>query len=607
MNSAHHWVRDWPRWLLYCGGCLLMTLKPWPAQAGAASLQPVPQIAFCQTAPSAKLEDCEWQAVQLPHRWSPAPHEQGWGVYRLRWPELPAGPIALLAQRLSLSGYVQSPTQEMVRPDYPSGTLLRYWPLAFVLEVQDPGPERGFEAMLHVHGAAAMKNGLGELQWGTESVVRAEQNRLQFQQVTVLMALSAASIMVGLLGLIPSHFRTAAGQMMFSTASLAMVAGLRIGLNLVTEPPMAWQTWSALNLSLLSAVSLLEISVLSLYLVKHPRWVLPIAGLTGLGLALAFLMLPDDAVYPLANIAFITFTMTVILLLLLLVRRLLRKPEMLGWGLLVVYASLLGLSLHDLWLHLSSASVSSGYLLIWLMPVLLMLMTALMMRHLEHQHQLENALKRETLQREDLLRDLHDGIGSRLVALAFHAGHIASASSLTEEIQALMRELQLIQGAVRTDPQTLGSVLADARHLYAQVGGGHLPLLWQIDESCASMTLHPGQVIALHRILGEAIANAVKHAHPGTIWLRLECADGPWQARLLIDNDGQGHFVHRTSGGLRNIQLRAQRAGLQFRAYEIDSLKRIEVCFARSASTNWRHKTGTAWRALWSAWDRKKP
>jgi len=368
-------------------------------------------------------------------------------------------------------------------------------------------------------------------------------------------------------------------------------------LNFVTNPPLGWQAWSGLNLSLLTAVSVLEVAVLALYVSGQSRRILLLGLLVWSALSLSFWTLPAAWIYPVAEAGFIVFTLTGLVLLMAMVRQLRVQPDRLGWGLVLIYGLLIGLSVHDLHLHMSRASIAGGYLLIWLMPLLLMLMVALMMRHLDRQRSLENALERETLQREDLLRDLHDGIGSRLVALAFHARKRDGESALTDEIQALMRELHMIQGAVRTGPQTLAGTLADARHLYAQLGGGQLPLQWDIAQDGAGIALRAEQVIAVHRIIDEAIANALKHAQATRIHVQLHCpGDGPWAARLTIDNDGEGHFIERASGGLRNILLRAERAGLRLLAHEIGPLKRIEVLFARPAPTGWRERMARCWQ-----------
>lgn len=595
VKKTRSWTAWAGAWALVCGLWL-----PGFGHALASSpghgLHDIPEVAFCETGAGYDTGDCRWQSVQLPHRWTPSTGESGQGVYRLQWPQAPAGQTALLAQRLSLHGQLQLADGRQVQPDFPGGKLWRYWPVVFVVPTPEPSQGGPFEVLLQVQGHAAMKNGLGDLRWGDEAAVRAVQARQQFESVTVVLALAAASVLAGFLGLVPSHFRHSAGQMMFCIATLSLIAGLRMGLNFVTDPPLDWQSWSALNLSMLTAISLLEVSVLALYLVRHSLRVL-LAGLCiWLGLSLGFFTLPPDWIYRVAETGFMVFTLTAVLLLTALVLRLRKRPEALGWSLVLIYLLLIGLTIHDLALHLSRASIASGYLLIWLMPLLLMLMTGLMMRHLDQQHLLENALQRETLQREDLLRDLHDGIGSRLVALAFHARQIQSNNPLAEEIQSLMRELQLIQGAVRTGPKTLGAVLADARHLYSHLGGGQLPLHWDIDEDCASLTLQAEQVIAVHRILDEAVANALKHAQARMIQIQLSPAKPPWSARLTIDNDGHGHFEHRASGGLRNIALRAQRAGLDLRAYELDSIKRVEVGFAWRQAPSWRRSLLWIWQ-----------
>lgn len=564
--------------------CLGLALWPtaWAEAAGdrSPSLRPVKTVGFCQTGPTYATDGCRWQAVTLPHRWVPVGPDDGWAVYRIPLEAWPAGArLALLAQRLSLSGVLHTGGQAQIAAVPPQGVHARYWPQVFTFTVPAEGPSSAQEVFLRVRGHVAAKNGLGRLDWGEEGVIREERSRLELSQVTLTLALAAATVVVGIIGFIPSNFQTPAGRMMFCIAGLALTAGMRIAMNYVTTPPVGWHAWLALNLSLLVAIGAWQASTLAIYLFEGAGRIAVPAFALWLGLSLGFLAFPSTWLYPLAEAAFAALTLATTALVVVLARRMWVAHDAVGLTLLGVCASVVGVTVHDLSLHLGIQSVSGQYKTIWTMPGLLILMSTLMMRHLQSQRALELALLQETLRREDLIRDLHDGLGSRLVALAFHARQIHGAPRLSEEVSSIIHELQIIQSTVRAGSSLLVPLLADMRHLYGQLGGGHIPLRWDIDEGLSEIRLTADQTLATVRIIDEAIANAIKHAKPSFIAVRLAPGSGLHRAELVIDNDGGGQFLLKSSGGLRNMQARAQRAGLMVEISEEVDVRRVRILY----------------------------
>ena len=514
----------------------------------------------------------------------PRGESEDFAVYRVRLSSVGAQRVALLAQRLSLSGELSVDGSTVVRALYPPGDSMRYWPLLYPFSIPPSKAGEELTVDLRVRGHAAMKNGLGELDFGPEEEMLRLQAENQFTDVTLILALAAATAMAGVLGFIASNLRDQAGKMMFCISALAFAAGFRIALNFVADPPMGWHSWSAINLSLLIAVGICDIVTIGIYLYANASRVVAVALATWLLFTLLFAASASSQVYRWAEGAFGFLTVVGLTMVGLLAVRVWKTREPIGITVLTVCATVVVLSIHDLWLHWSAQSVSARYLLIWSIPGLLILMTGLLMRHLANQRRLEHALQLETDKREDLLRDLHDGLGSRLVALAFHARQSGNQASVTDEIDGLIHELQLIQGTVRTGSTTLATLLADVRHLYSRVGGGHLPLHWDLDETVGQTVISAEQAVATVRIIEEAVANAVKHAHPTCIDVRLMPARAPYVAQLVIDDDGQGAFVMRSAGGLRHIELRAQRAGLGVTIASSQADKRITLLFPAPVS-----------------------
>jgi signal transduction histidine kinase len=304
--------------------------------------------------------------------------------------------------------------------------------------------------------------------------------------------------------------------------------------------------------------------------------------LTSVGiLAILWLAGSAGAMGPTTTIAFITLVLVAAYVLARLIRACLRAPDPLGWAILIVFAIVLATGVHDLVMHLGRASLSDGYLQGWALPVVIILSVLALARRAAEQRQLEGALRRSDSRREDLIRDLHDRVGSRLVALAFHAQQYERNPTLVEEIRDLISEVRMMQNAVASDATTLEALLADLRHLYSRVGGGRLPLDWRIQETVERIDLGPDRVIAVVRIIEEAVANAIRHASPSRITIRLAQEEAGRPVRVEIENDGVGTIRPAPSGagGLNNMRARAEAAGLNLDFVNAAETRSVRISF----------------------------
>jgi signal transduction histidine kinase len=59
---------------------------------------------------------------------------------------------------------------------------------------------------------------------------------------------------------------------------------------------------------------------------------------------------------------------------------------------------------------------------------------------------------------------------------------------------------------------------------------------WQTGESLAGSELSPRQVLELAQFVREAVSNALKHASPSRLVIRVASEDG--QLQVQVDNDG---------------------------------------------------------------------
>jgi signal transduction histidine kinase len=83
---------------------------------------------------------------------------------------------------------------------------------------------------------------------------------------------------------------------------------------------------------------------------------------------------------------------------------------------------------------------------------------------------------------------------------------------------------------------------------------------WQVGDVLFERRLPPEQLHHLMRIVQEAIANIIKHAHARTITVKTRLDDRHFV--LEIRDDGAGLGPARAGGrGLRNMQQRAHQLG----------------------------------------------
>jgi two-component system, NarL family, sensor histidine kinase LiaS len=177
-------------------------------------------------------------------------------------------------------------------------------------------------------------------------------------------------------------------------------------------------------------------------------------------------------------------------------------------------------------------------------------------------------------ERQRLARDLHDAVSQAIFSFAMTtaaarrlieqdperaAARMAEAESLAtvaqREMRALLLELRPVELAGRPLAEALSQFLAE-------LGERHEVATGFVQES-GDGQLGPALEDGLFRIAQEAVMNAVRHAAPHRVDVRL-AVDGPW-ATVSVEDDGRGfdpalappdaHY------GLRSMRERAEELG----------------------------------------------
>jgi PAS domain S-box-containing protein len=177
----------------------------------------------------------------------------------------------------------------------------------------------------------------------------------------------------------------------------------------------------------------------------------------------------------------------------------------------------------------------------------------------------------EERERHAIGRELHDTLGQQLSAIGYMLDNLET--EIAEDGLHQPKRVHELRSAVSEADAQVRSI---SRGLHpAMLASGGLPaalgdLANQIETRCritcscdcpASVPLEPEAVTQLHRIAQEAVNNALKHARPNLIDIRLRTKAG--QVTLSVHDDGVGITdLPRTTGlGLHIMAFRANAVG----------------------------------------------
>jgi len=169
------------------------------------------------------------------------------------------------------------------------------------------------------------------------------------------------------------------------------------------------------------------------------------------------------------------------------------------------------------------------------------------------------------LERQRLMHDMHDGVGSHLIALLRMAeSGTASPAAMADLLRAAIEELRLTIDSLEPLEHDLATLLATLRNRVGRrLEGAGLALEWQMADMPPLPWLEPAQALQVLRLVQEAITNVVKHARART----LSVSAGPVGDALevCIADDGWGFDAATVVGGqgLPSMRKRAQALGAE--------------------------------------------
>lgn len=188
-------------------------------------------------------------------------------------------------------------------------------------------------------------------------------------------------------------------------------------------------------------------------------------------------------------------------------------------------------------------------------------------RRAAEDHQPSQAVVAE---RRRIANDLHDGVGSRLVALlASQDPRSAGPGSLSMALQDCLLELQMTVDDL--DDQTSASVVERLAHVRYRLQPAFdrlgIALEWHIASEACTRWVPPETAMQICRVAQEAMSNALRHAQATRVELRFGLRD---RGLLMLEvrDDGRGLGSRSASStntgegkGLRSMRSRADAIG----------------------------------------------
>ncbi|WP_334074781.1 MULTISPECIES: sensor histidine kinase [Paenibacillus] len=227
-------------------------------------------------------------------------------------------------------------------------------------------------------------------------------------------------------------------------------------------------------------------------------------------------------------------------------------------------------------------------LLVYLVSVTLLTQLFSMLEKIQSELQAERAQKAALEAREQLAKELHDGISQSLFLLSVKADRLEyteDQAKFEEELYKIRKTVHEVNRYVRQAianlkyapvPEDESPFFATLEDKVKQTAGEVLipmDIRWEIPEDAFS----PKEKVELLACIREAVVNIQKHARAGKGWIYAGGTRSEWKVEIKDDGRGfQGNpFESRGSYGLSIMKERAEAMGwrLRIRTEELTTLE----------------------------------
>ncbi len=198
------------------------------------------------------------------------------------------------------------------------------------------------------------------------------------------------------------------------------------------------------------------------------------------------------------------------------------------------------------------------------------------LRQLERQHAAGE-------ERQQIMRDLHDGLGSQLFLMLSRAeGGQIEQQEMVQALRECIADMRLTLEAMSPESndflQAWGNFRFRWQHLLEASG---LSCAWELDADGETVDLSPHATLQLLRIVQEALTNVLKHARARKVSIRLRMETRTLTIEIVDDGRGLGGANAHGGHGLNNMRARALHLGARIEIADQHPGVRVAVCFER--------------------------
>lgn len=165
-------------------------------------------------------------------------------------------------------------------------------------------------------------------------------------------------------------------------------------------------------------------------------------------------------------------------------------------------------------------------------------------------------------ERERMMRDLHDGLGGRIVSALSLAESGHTGKPVVEVLRDALDEMRMVIDSLDPHLADLPSLLGQVRARLAPVlEDSGVRLRWEVAELPETPDWGSARLLDVLRIVQEAITNALRHAHAREITLWARRVGGTEEIEIAVQDDGRGIEGAVPGRGLRHMEARAESLG----------------------------------------------
>lgn len=551
--------------------------------------------------------------VQLPFRWDHEfPGRGGKASYRI---ELPAtampvgGPSALLMSgvgnqvAISLDGVRLAGFGTLGDPDYDAAKGNQLVPIAAALR----GDGRPQQLLIQTTMQRQRGGGLASIRYGAEAslavLYRAQQS---WRNTSAIVYAVSLLLMGGLAGGLWLRQRDA----LYGCFALAALSGVTRNLDRVwPEVPVPWPLWGAV-VAVCYAVHIgLIARFVLLVLDRNPPWLVrSIYVALGLSVTLACasfaLALPKLWTAGLVVLQAISIVCLPYVVHGALVARRRIAGVLMAAGTLAILAGAHDLLLVRMGLFGGAYYTLTPHAMFFFVMILAGLVVErysrtvadysalnanLAARIAEREEQLRGAFETVRQQREQqavllerqrIMREIHDGVGSQLVGLLNVVTQATPDRSVVEEhVKLALDEMRMAVDSLQPTQDDLSTVLATLRYrLQPRLDAAGIELVWDVDVIPPVAPFAAQAALQLQRILLEAFTNVLKHAAATRIVMQVSWhgEQTPPLVRIVLTDNGRGlpgaPVADRPAGhGIANMRSRALAIGARLHIETADA------------------------------------